>query len=290
MSQPAPLTPEDNFNTSTKLPKEHLMNDYLMENSEEAYRLDIKTDPESVRLQAEWAGIKPGMRVADIGCGAGKTSSVLHEMIGAKGSVVGIDASEQRLAHARKHYAIGGLTFEKADIRSDLSDLGTFDFIWMRFVLEYFRAEATAIVANVTKLLKPGGILCLIDLDHNCLNHHGHPDRLERTISDIMAHLEQSHNFDPHIGRKLYSYMFDLGLEEIAAKVDAHHLFYGEINGVDEYNWIKKMEVAAKSSGCQFEEYAGDHAAFFVEFEAFFRSPRRFSYTPLILCRGQRPE
>ncbi len=266
------------------------MNDYLMENDEEAYRLDIKTDPDKVIQQATWAGIQPGMRVADIGCGAGKTSSVLRELVGARGSVVGIDASEQRLTYAQKHYAVEGLSFQQADIRQDLSDLGTFDFIWMRFVLEYFREESATIVASVTELLKPGGIICLIDLDHNCLNHYGQPARLERTLQDIMANLEQAHNFDPYVGRKLYTNLFDLGFEEITVKVDAHHLFYGELGGIDEFNWIKKMEVAAKDSGCKFEEYAGDHNAFVAEFDEFFRSPRRFSYTPLILCSGRRPK
>lgn len=266
------------------------MNDYLMENHEEAYRLDIKTDPDKVIEQATWAGIQPGMRVADIGCGAGKTSSILREMVGVKGSVVGIDASEQRLTYAKKHFAVDGLTFHNADIRNALGELGPFDFIWMRFVLEYFRAESSDIIKNVSQLLKPGGTICLIDLDHNCLNHFGQSPRLERTLQDIMANLERSHNFDPQIGRKLYANLFDLGFEEINLKVDAHHLFFGELSGIDEFNWIKKMEVAAKSSGCTFAEYDGDPNAFVTEFEAFFRSPRRFSYTPLILCRGRRPK
>ena len=39
---------------------------YLMENESETYRLDIKTDENIVKEQALWAGIKPGMRVADL--------------------------------------------------------------------------------------------------------------------------------------------------------------------------------------------------------------------------------
>jgi len=49
---------------------------YLMESDEEALRLDIKTVPALVEAQARWAGIEPGMRVADLGCGAGKTTSI----------------------------------------------------------------------------------------------------------------------------------------------------------------------------------------------------------------------
>ena len=48
------------------------VNDYLMENSDEEKRLELKTDPENLEKQAIWCGIKPGMRVLDAGCGSGK--------------------------------------------------------------------------------------------------------------------------------------------------------------------------------------------------------------------------
>ncbi len=47
---------------------------YLMESEEEARRLDLKTDPKVVDRHARWAGLQPGMRVADLGCGSGKTT------------------------------------------------------------------------------------------------------------------------------------------------------------------------------------------------------------------------
>ena len=47
---------------------------YLMESEDEALRLDVKTDAKKVKSQALWAGIKIGMRVADLGCGAGKAT------------------------------------------------------------------------------------------------------------------------------------------------------------------------------------------------------------------------
>ena len=59
---------------------------YLMEGDEEAVRLDLKTDPEAVKKQAQWAGLKPGMRVADLGCGAGKTTFYLNELAGSTGA------------------------------------------------------------------------------------------------------------------------------------------------------------------------------------------------------------
>ena len=40
---------------------------YLMESPEEAVRLEMKTEPGAVRKQAQWCGVKPGLRVLDVG-------------------------------------------------------------------------------------------------------------------------------------------------------------------------------------------------------------------------------
>ena len=102
---------------------------YLMEHDKEAIRLDLKTDRASVDRQAHWAGLKPGMRVADIGCGSGKTTSYLLDLVKPSGSAVGVDASESRIHHARAHYGKDGITFVCRDICLPLADLGGFDFI-----------------------------------------------------------------------------------------------------------------------------------------------------------------
>jgi len=160
---------------------------YLMEGDEESIRLDLKTDPRLVEEQALWAGLKPGMRVADLGCGSGKTTYYLHRLAQPQGETVGVDFSEQRVLFARNKYAADGLSFKCLDIRRPLDELGAFDFIWIRFVLEYYRTDSFGILKNICKALKPGGILCLIDLDHNCLNHYSIPQRLEKALHGVMA-------------------------------------------------------------------------------------------------------
>ena len=262
---------------------------YLMESNEEALRLDIKTDVKAVERQAIWAGIRPGMRVADIGCGPGKTTDTLHRLVQPGGMAVGVDTSGERVIYAQERYKTEGIEFRCNDISKPLDELGMFDFIWVRFVLEYYRSDSFEIVKNISKILKPGGILCLIDLDNNCLSHFGLSLRLERTVSSIMKQLEEKANFDPYVGRKLYSYLHDLGFRDIDVDVTAHHIIFGELKDIDAFNWIKKVEVAPKKIGFQFEEYEGGYEEFQKEFEEFFRNPRRFTYTPLILCRGSKP-
>lgn len=261
-----------------------------MESEEESIRLEAKTDPAIVEQQALWAHIRPGMRVADLGCGCGKTTHILKGLVQPGGTAVGIDLSQARLAYARDNYCNGSIDFVSRDILSPIDDLGSFDFVWIRFILEYFRSNAGEIVRNASRLLRPGGILCLIDLDHNCLNHYGLPERLERAIAQCAGVLEDTCNFDPYVGRKLYSFLYDLGYQNITMNVGAHHVIYGDLDSVDAFNWWKKIEIVSKKASSVFSEYPGGSEEFMEEFRRFFSDPRRFSYTPLVSACGFKPE
>jgi ubiquinone/menaquinone biosynthesis C-methylase UbiE len=257
-----------------------------MENKDECLRMDIKTDYPSLERQALWAGLKEGMRVADIGSGSGITSSFLKRIVGESGHVTGFDGSMKRTVYARENYGVEGLEFVNLDINNSLDDLKNFDFIWVRFFLEYHRENSFDIVKRLTDILSPGGILCLIDLDHNCLNHYGLSSRLEKTIVEVSDIVEKFGDFDPYVGRKLYSYLYDLGFSEIDVDMKAHHLIFGELSEVDEFNWIRKIKTAARNSGYDFPDYPDGYDGFLNEFKIFFSDPRRFTYTPIISCRG----
>ena len=178
---------------------------YLMESDEEALRLDLKTNVNEVTRQAIWAGLKPGMRVADLGCGAGKTTFCLNQLANPMAQTMGMDISKRRIEYARKNYFAPEIEYVQGDICLPLDHLGIFDFVWIRFVLEYFLSNSFEIVKNVSRIVKPGGILCLVDLDSNCLRHHGFSLRFERAIQGIMENLTLNYNFDPYAGVKLYS-------------------------------------------------------------------------------------
>ena len=262
---------------------------YLMESAEENLRLDLKTDEERLKKQVRWAGVEAGMRVADIGCGSGKTTFFMQQLVAPEGESLGLDISKPRIAFAREHYSAPGLQFVCRDVFDPLDDLGSFDFVWSRFLLEYHRVRCGEIVEKLATLVKPGGILCLADLDYNCLTHYGFPERLVLAIQGLIGTVERRAGFDPYVGRKLYAYMYDLGFEDIEVTMIPHHLIFGDLNEVDSFNWTQKLLVAGKRVGYAFPEYNGDFEAFREEFLRCFADPRRFTYTPLICCRGRRP-
>jgi ubiquinone/menaquinone biosynthesis C-methylase UbiE len=259
---------------------------YLMESQDEIERLERKTSFKAVEMQSRWAGLKEGMRVADIGCGSGRTSSFLKKITGEKGEVVGIDLSTERLDYARKTYGSETLTFIEKNIYHSMEDLGKFDFIWVRFLLEYHREEQFQLVRSFSEMLAPGGILCLIDLDHNSLNHYRLTPRMEKAISESMDSLVEHSDFDPYAGRRLYSYMYDLELKNIDVNIGTHHLIFGDLNETDSYNWFKKITVGLGNSKYTFPDYPGGFEEFAKECNDFISDPRRFIYTPIICCRG----
>jgi SAM-dependent methyltransferase len=109
-------------------------------------------------------GITAGMRVLDVGCGAGRISREAARLAGPTGAVTGIDLSTRMLELARRRTAAEGLdtvTFERAD--AQVADLGTarFDRVVSRNGVMFF-GDPVAAFANLARALKPAGRLVVL--------------------------------------------------------------------------------------------------------------------------------
>jgi len=263
---------------------------YLMESDKETMRLEVKTDVAELRRQALWCGVKPGMRVLDAGCGPGKTTALLYEMIQPGGSIVGVDCSRERILHAKKKYSDKkGMEFYEQNLQTSMEWLGQFDLVWVRFVLEYYRREAPEIVKNLKKCVKPGGNLCLLDLDNNCLNYYELSESISALLIKIIQVMEEKHNFDPYAGRKLYAYLYDSGLENMEVELMGNNMVFGQIKDCIHFDWLEKIGVAAKKAKEIVDSYPGGSENLLHDLKIFLADPRRFIYSPLILCKGRRP-
>src|SRR5215467_8438674 len=83
------------------------------------------------------AGIRAGMRVLDIGCGAGDVSFLVSALVGPEGSVTGVDVDSDAIGvaeHRRAANGIANVSFRQADARY-LDPGRLFDAAFGRFVL-----------------------------------------------------------------------------------------------------------------------------------------------------------
>jgi len=106
------------------------------------------------------AGLGPGMRVLDLGCGAGDVSLLAASIVGPSGSVTGIDMNAEtvKLAQSRIESAkIPNVTIGSGDI-TKLPYAGEFDAVIGRLIVLYLGDQAAGMKA-FRGYVKPGGII-----------------------------------------------------------------------------------------------------------------------------------
>jgi SAM-dependent methyltransferase len=112
------------------------------------------------------AGVRPGMRVLDLGSGAGDVAFVAAGLAGPAGEVVGIDQSPDAVARATARAGQRGLSnvrFVTGDIH-DPAPGGPFDAVIGRLVLMYV-PDPAAVLRTQAGVLRPGGVVAPIEFD-----------------------------------------------------------------------------------------------------------------------------
>jgi 2-polyprenyl-6-hydroxyphenyl methylase / 3-demethylubiquinone-9 3-methyltransferase len=113
--------------------------------------------------EAKHLGCLKGLRILDIGCGAG----ILSEPLARLGAdMVGIDPAAENIETARLHAADGGVAVDyRATTAETLAEAGErFDVVLAMEVVEHV-VDVPAFVATCASMVKPGGLLVMATLN-----------------------------------------------------------------------------------------------------------------------------
>ncbi len=148
------------------------------------------------------AGLVPGMRVLEIGPGAGSMLRWLADQVGPQGRVTALDRDPRFLSGFSRPNA----SVVTGDIR-DVTLAGPFDLVFMRFVLMHL-PNPVRTLRDILDLLGPGGALVAVDLDMctHIAASTGHPGaalfdgRRAALVDGLVAEGVMNLNFARQIG------------------------------------------------------------------------------------------
>jgi SAM-dependent methyltransferase len=158
------------------------------------------------------AGITAGMRVLDVGCGAGDVSFLAARMVGPTGHVVGVDRSPVAVATAgarARHLDLPNTRFVVGEA-GEMAFTEPFDAAVGRFMLTYC-PDPSLVVRQVVAQVRTGGVIAFQEPD--CTGCRSFPvvPTFSRCARWVAEALERS-GADPYVGMKLFATFTSAGL------------------------------------------------------------------------------
>jgi SAM-dependent methyltransferase len=158
---------------------------------------------------------QPGSTVLEAGCGVGAQTVTLAAR-SPEARFTSVDISAESLAEARRRIeraGLGNVEFLRADIFDLPFAVGSFDHVFVCFVLEHLARPVDALVA-LRGLLRPGGTITVIEGDHG--SAYFHPDSEDaRAAIGCQIELQARGGGDALIGRQLYPLLSAAGFGSV---------------------------------------------------------------------------
>lgn len=121
----------------------------------------------SVGNPVRYAFIAPGESALDVGSGGGIDTILAAKRVGPEGRSVGLDLLEEMCERGRRHAAEAGVDGWTAFVRGEMEDIPlpdeSVDVVISNGVLNLSARKSRA-MAEIYRLLRPGGRICLADL------------------------------------------------------------------------------------------------------------------------------
>jgi len=160
-------------------------------------------------------GIEPGMRVLDIGCGAGDVSMLLAEAVGPSGTVVGVDVELRAVQLAKRRACEAGLDQAQFAVGTDehVEPLGPFDAVIGRCVLVH-QVEPTKMIRRVSSAVRTGGIVGFFEPAFHAHFYMTPEVPLMRAVCESIINCHRAALQSPDVAGRFISCFLDSGLPE----------------------------------------------------------------------------
>jgi len=156
-------------------------------------------------------------RLLDAGCGNGEVARDLAAML-PKAEVTAVDFSADAIAEATRLDHDGRVTYATADVCDLPFDQDHFDGVRTERVLQHLKDPDRA-VAELTRVLRPGGRMCLIDTDFESLAVDGSPPGFNDAVRAMNALVGTRRSPEAIAsGRILRRRMVQAGLTDVRAE------------------------------------------------------------------------
>jgi ubiquinone/menaquinone biosynthesis C-methylase UbiE len=183
--------------------------------------------------------LKEGMRVLDVGCGSGAITKGMAERVGSSGCVIGVDASRDLIEQAKvDHRRHTNLFFEHQNI-FEYQSKEKFDLVASARTLQWLSNPAEALI-KMKSLLKPGGVISILDYNHEKIDWQPTPPESMRFFIDQFLSWRQDAGMNNHIADDLTAMFLSVGLENIKME-DA-----SELNSIEEVDFIEVAGIWIK--------------------------------------------
>jgi SAM-dependent methyltransferase len=161
----------------------------------------------SIRTLRAWErerlGLRAGSHLLDVGCGLGDTTRAFAEDVGPSGDAVGIDASRTMVAIAQERAQArpGSVRFAVGDVMALDEPDESFDVVRCERTLQWVTDPQRA-VGELTRVLRPGGRLSLIDTDWSTLTIDvGDPSVTEAVRGALRTERNRPSNVGSRLGQ-----------------------------------------------------------------------------------------
>jgi len=149
-----------------------------------------------------------GQRLLDLGCGPGTITEGLAART-EPGQAVGLDQDREFVEAASEKSSRSNLRFQVGDAAALPFEDDSFDVVFAHALLQHV-ASPGAVLSEVRRVLRPGGVAAVADADLDGFLLHPQTESLRAAVA-----LDRRTRRNPDVGRRLVALLVDAGISDV---------------------------------------------------------------------------